>query len=234
MEALKQKWHWLDEKSASLSGRERGILCATLVVLILIVWMQVVLSPVQEQNKGSEQKMQQATEDITRYSLQMDELALKLEENPNEPLRQEQAQLQARLKELSEDIESQLSNLLPPRKMASVMQSVLADYQGLKLVSAKNLPVAPLKIQSTSLSESEDGLEDEEFTEAKDEAVIFVHGFEMKLEGSYFQTLQFIQKLEAMEGFYWQAFDYEVHAYPKAKITLQLNTLSLDEEWIGV
>ena len=66
------------------------------------------------------------------------------------------------------------------------------------------------------------------------EAVIFAHGFEMALSGNYFQTLSFLQHLEKMSGFYWQALDYEVEDYPNATITLQLNTLSLEEDWIGV
>ena len=37
-----------------------------------------------------------------------------------------------------------------------------------------------------------------------------------------------------MKGFYWTFLKYEVEEYPKAKITLQLSTLSLDEDWIGV
>ena len=56
----------------------------------------------------------------------------------------------------------------------------------------------------------------------------------MQFEGEYFQTLQFLQRLETVDGFYWQLFDYQVDGYPRAIITIQLNTLSLEEGWIGV
>ena len=70
--------------------------------------------------------------------------------------------------------------------------------------------------------------------EREQQTVLFAHGFEMVLSGGYFQTLAFLQHLEAMDGFYWQALDYRVGKYPKAEITIQINTLSLEEDWIGV
>ena len=57
----------------------------------------------------------------------------------------------------------------------------------------------------------------------------------MTLEGSYFQTLSFLKRLEDMEsGFFWRSVDYQVTDYPKAQIVIQIMTLSLEEEWIGV
>ncbi|TNC82399.1 MAG: hypothetical protein C9356_05125 [Oleiphilus sp.] len=237
MEALKQHWQVLDEKCAALSLRERGILLGTFLTLIAFVWLQFIMVPIQDQNKIHMQSLQQANDDLSRYAAQIQELTLKLGENPNDPLREEQKALQLRLNELAQEIESRLSNLVPPRKMATVMQAVLADYQGLKLRRARNLPVEPLKMQGTDKEVAADPQieADSDSPEAlSDDAVIFVHGFEMELEGEYFQTLRFLQRLETMEGFYWQAFDYVVDGYPKANITIQLNTLSLDEEWIGV
>lgn len=237
MEALKQHWQALDEKCAALSLRERGILLGTFLTLIAFVWLQFIMVPIQDQNKIHMQSLQQANDDLSRYAAQIQELTLKLGENPNDPLREEQKALQLRLNELAQEIESRLSNLVPPRKMATVMQAVLADYQGLKLRRARNLPVEPLKMQGTDKEVAADPQieADSDSPEAlSDDAVIFVHGFEMELEGEYFQTLRFLQRLETMEGFYWQAFDYVVDGYPKANITIQLNTLSLDEEWIGV
>lgn len=237
MDALKQQWQLLDEKCADLSLRERGILLGTFLTLILFIWLQFVYAPIQDQGKIHAQSLQQANEDLSRYASQMQELKAKLENNPNTPLRAEQKALQQRLDELAQDIEARLSNLVPPRKMAAVMQSVLTDYQGLKLRRARNLPVEPLKMQSTEAAVDKADFEENDTGSesfSNDDAVIFVHGFEMELEGEYFQTLRFLQRLEAMDGFYWQAFDYVVEGYPKAKVTIQLNTLSLDEEWIGV
>lgn len=233
MEALKTRWHDLNDKANNLSVRERAILFATLLVLILFVWLQFALTPMQEENKHKLAQLNQANEDIANFASQLAELQVQLEKNPNDPLRKEQKELKASLEQLAGQIAEQLSDLMPPQKMAEAMQEVLSDYQGLKLKKARNLPVTPLKLASSAGEGPENG--ESETDQNKDpEAVIFVHGFEMELEGEYFQTLNFIQRLEAMDGFYWQALEYDVQSYPKASIILQLNTLSLEEEWIGV
>ena len=130
---------------------------------------------------------------------------------------------------MKQDIEQRLSNLIEPELMADVMKSVLSDYKGLRLLSAKNLPVMPLEIKNSSKEKP-----DAETSEEVRQAVLFSHAFQMEFEGDYFQTLTFLKRLEEMKGFYWTMLHYQVEDYPQAKIILQLSTLSLEEGWIGV
>jgi len=223
-----EKWSELKDKTADLSLRERAILAIVLVVVVIFIWLETVYGKVETSQKQIERTkselMLQSMTQADRFS----ELTTLLAHDPNEPLKQKQVELNEQLVSLREQIEFRLSHLIAPEKMADVMQSVLSDYKGLKLISARNLPVEPLLIndkrekkQKTKHSEPQ-------------QAVIFAHGFEMVLSGSYFQTLEFLQRLEQMRGFYWQKLDYQVEKYPNAKITLHLNTLSLEEDWIGV
>lgn len=224
-----EKWQQLSEKTADLSLRERAILTSLTLVVILVLWLQFVFTPIEKQSDDIDRKKLALDQQIAEQSAKVASLAQSLQHNPNDALRTEQTRLQDTLDTLREEIEKQLDTLVPPEKMADLMRAVLSDYKGLSLVSAKNLPVESIEM-NTGQSAQEKGQNDESSVQA----VIFSHGFEIKLEGSYFQALEFVQALEAVSGFYWRQLDYEVKAYPKALITIQISTLSLEEEWIGV
>jgi len=223
------KWSELREKTAELSLRERGILTATFVALVVFVWLQFIFTPIEKIQAQHAKTLSSLNQQIASQSDRLVELTNLLANNPNQPLWDEQKELKEKMVELRKEIEARLSDLIAPEQMADVMRSVLSDYKGLDLVSARNLPVEPLK-----LNQSEEKKNTPNKEEDKDQAVIFAHGFELVLSGSYFQALEFLQHLEEMSGFYWRALDYQVIDYPKAKITVQINTLSLEEDWIGV
>jgi MSHA biogenesis protein MshJ len=223
------KWSEMSERFLTLTLRERAIALAVCIALCLFLWLQFAFSPFEDGQKNKRLSLMQNYDEITVLTEKLATFQQKIKADPNAPLREQELALNHQLKELGVEIEQHLSNLLAPQKMAQVLKTVLSDYQGLKLLKARNLPVQALTVPSAEETESSDGDEAE-----PDRAAIFSHGFEMQFEGEYFQTLQFLQRLETMEGFYWQLFDYQVDGYPRAIITIQLNTLSLEEGWIGV
>lgn len=231
---MMEKWQIWQEKVAALSVRERGILTGTLIVVLLVFWLQFIFTPIDKQSQQVKRQSQALNQQIASQAEQIASLAASLQNNPNDQLRAEQAQLKIELNELNEDIETRLDTLVPPEKMADLMREVLADYKGLSLVSAKNLPVEPIYLANAGEAKQASASATASNTGSKAQAAIYAHGFEMELSGAYFQALEFLKRLEALEGFYWQMLDYEVSRYPKATIIIRLSTLSLEEDWIGV
>lgn len=231
------KWHQLREKTAELSLRERGILTGTLIVLVIFIWLQTAFTDYEKKHSSFASQKNNLMQDKVDQSMRLSELTALLANDPNAALRLEQEEINASLQNLRREIEDRMSNLIAPEEMADLLKNVLSDYKGLDLLSARNLPVEPLNLKLTSKHAAEkDALDVSPEPPRSDEnqAVIFTHGFEMKLAGRYFQTIEFLQKLEGMNGFYWRMLSYKVDAYPKAEITIQLSTLSLEEDWIGV
>jgi len=228
-------WVSLKDKTELLSLRERAILAVTGVVLISVIWLQVVYTDIEVGQKEVAQQQSELNKQRVAQSERLNELVSLLAHDPNSALRQEQKSLNETLLSLRTKIEGRLSHLIAPEKMADVMKQVLSDYKGLTLLSAKNLPVEPLQLETTAAEKiGHKNLSDITRDQSEPQAVIFAHGFEMVLSGNYFQALAFLQYLESMRGFYWESLSYKVSQYPKAKITVQLNTLSLEEDWIGV
>lgn len=226
-----EKWNELKDKTAALSLRERGIILAVAIVLVMFGWAQFFFLSFEKELKSTKGEVVrvQALEHAQQAELQA--LTVRLADDPNAQLFAEQQQIKQKLTALKEQIEVRLSHLIAPEMMADVMHTVLSDYKGLRLISAKNLAVEPLKFADVEKNTAK--IEPSNQGESS-QAVLFSHGFEMVLEGSYFQTVSFLERLESMEGFYWNLLKYEVSDYPSAQVTLQLSTLSLDEDWIGV
>jgi len=223
------KWYVLKDKTAALSMRERVILLLAVLAAVLFIWAQFFYLGFEKHLKQAQQELRQEQQRSIDQSDQLSLLMTRLAHDPNAVLLKEQSELQAQLDTLKQNIEERLRHLIEPELMADVMKKVLSDYKGLRLISAKNLPAAPLEIDT-----KEKAVSKEKDEASKSQAVLFSHAFQMELSGDYFQTLAFLKRLEQMQGFYWSMLHYEVQDYPQAKITLQLSTLSLDEGWIGV
>ena len=61
------------------------------------------------------------------------------------------------------------------------------------------------------------------------------HGLRIEFIGDYLTTLDYLKSLEKLEwGFFWDNFELEVKEYPDAKAAIEIFTLSLRQQWIGV
>lgn len=64
---------------------------------------------------------------------------------------------------------------------------------------------------------------------------VYKHGILLELNGNFASTLSYLRMLEKLPWkFYWDAMRFEIQEYPQAKISIIINTLSLDKEWVRV
>ncbi len=107
--------------------------------------------------------------------------------------------------------------MISAQMMPAVLQDVLADLP-LVLVSLRKLP-PEVEIDS----------------EIEGVPTVYRHGLRLELEGSYSDTLVYLERLEELTwSLAWEALDISMKEYPQASIILNLFTLSFDEVWLGV
>jgi MSHA biogenesis protein MshJ len=71
--------------------------------------------------------------------------------------------------------------------------------------------------------------------EQSDAPKLYRHSFVLNLRGSYLDCLRYLEDVERLPWhIYWSRLDVETDEYPVNDIVIELATLSLDEEWIGV
>ena len=61
------------------------------------------------------------------------------------------------------------------------------------------------------------------------------HGLRIELEGSFADTLAYLQQLEALPwDFYWDRLEIIAGEYPKNRISIEVYTISIGRLWLGV
>lgn len=223
---LGQKYGELAEKIENISLRERAMLLATLLIGVGFLWLQFAFDPMDSRQKNSVQLSATSDTRILELGAEQAVLMEKIRQDPNIVLRSQQQQLQKEIEEQRALLEEKLEGLIAPSKMADVLKQVMLATGGLRLIQVKNLPVE----KYSSSSDAEDDPADEEGS-----LPLFLHGFELVIEGGYYDLVDSLLKLEALdEGFQWSLLDYQVEKYPVGRAIIRVQTVSLEEQWIGV
>lgn len=220
---------WLRElfdRYDALSLRERSLVMAALLGAVALLWDFQLMGPLEQQRKRHREQITAVQRDITRLESAVEEIAKTSAARPEAALREQADRLRADIQLLDERLRGLTAGLIEPRQMTRVLEQLLAHKSGLRLASLRTLPPEAVMPESAA-GTGADG--------AAAAARIFKHGVELVLDGSYLDTLRFLEALEGLEWrFYWDRIELAVTDHPRATIKLTLYTVSLQEGWIGV
>ena len=138
--------------------------------------------------------------------------------------------LRQRVAEGEEAVRVYTSDLIDPSQMRLVLEELIRRQQGLTLISATNLAVQPL-------FETVEGEGGEASAAASSDAApkLYEHTLVLTLRGGYLDCLKYLETVERLPWhLYWAHMDFATDTYPLNTIVIELKTLSLEEEWIGV
>ena len=224
---MKQRIAKIAESVDRLSLRERLFVFAAGLVIVGGLWEAALAAPLEARKQLASDKVE-----ALRGRLQDLETALTTaadgmsEGMPNQLDRL--TSLRERVAANDEEVRVYTSDLVDPRQMRLVLEELLRRQAGLKLVSATNLPARRVLEDDSDPVESQ--AEDD-----TDAPRLYRHTLVLELEGSYLDCLTYLETVERLPWhLYWSRLDFAVNEYPRNKIVLELRTLSLDEEWIGV
>lgn len=214
------RWQKLGVQFYALSTREKSLI---LVAGLLLIIMGSYLWVIDEQLAKTSKLQQQLSVFKSQYlglEGEVAELQLALSKDPDRLLQQQIDELIKRNSELDNTLNSQTAKLVPADKMPQLLTNVLSKTHKVRLISMESL--AP------EISQLEKDRQDAKVH-------IYQHGVVVELEGSYFDITDYLQSLkDSPLKFDWRAFDYQVTDYPKARVTLELFTLSTSEAFIGM
>ncbi len=208
-------------KFDGLSVRERALVSLGVLGLVLFVSNSILMKPLDLQRAAVAQEL----DSLKQGSDAMSEVnAAQANGGPFGQALMEQRQLQLKLARVNGELNASSAGLVDPRRMSSLMRDLLAQQHGLKLISLKNLPVTSLVQQPTV-----NGAPPAPPTGP------YVHPAELIVEGSYLDVLAYLRAVEALPWrFYWKKLDLQVGEYPNSTVRIELCTLSMDKEWLGV
>lgn len=220
--SLRRWWRYpqaerLINRFLALAPREQKLLQITLHTLLTLVLVLLVLEPVWLSIKGQHQAAAQAEAEARQLQQQVQLLRDTPQQNPDDLLRRQLAQLANEQTLLDERISRLTDALVTPAQMVPLLKALLEQDSRLQLVALSSLPQQTLTLDA-----------------ADPEAVLYRHGLRIQLKATYPGLTAYQQRLDRLPWrIYWQTLDYRVTDYPYADVQIELYTLSLSEEVVG-
>lgn len=240
---MKQQWLLWQQKFDALNQRERVIVFVIALLVVYLILQSLVLDPLLRDRTVTLRQQQQLQQQIAELQEAKTVLNTQLDSGVNRAKEQRREQLRMQVNTLDEQIERSVLAMIPPQKMAQVLESVLLQDKNLKLLAIENRPGLPvLKTEDLEGNKSETNKSSRKKTNAPTTSAnasaapaLYQHSFVITLEGDYLSTIAYFNRLSELPWrFYWDSLIFSVDRYPKATITLTVHTVSLSEEWIGV
>ncbi|TFW10304.1 MSHA biogenesis protein MshJ [Oxalobacteraceae bacterium OM1] len=235
---MKLYWQKLAARIDALSSRERLMaFCIAALVLVALV-NTFAVDPLMAQH---EQLAKQAKQDEEQIAAVQAEIEARVAAHRNDP----DASAKTRLQELklqSVRLHGELlatqKGLISPDKMTQVLEDLLRRNAGLELVSLKKLP-ADLVTDPSSADNAPLPAQDVKAVKIaapeRESGAIYRHGVEIVIQGSYGDITRCLTELETMPWqLFWESAKLTVTEYPKARLTMNLFTLSLEKTWLNL
>jgi MSHA biogenesis protein MshJ len=140
--------------------------------------------------------------------------------------------LRARVAEGDAALRLYTSELVSPREMRLVLEELIRRQSGLRLLGATNLEPRPLLDDPVDADKSTAAS-----TTSTDSAApkLYRHALVLRVEGNYLDCLEYLRAVERLPWhLYWARFELKVGDYPTNTYSIEVRTLSVDKEWIGV
>jgi MSHA biogenesis protein MshJ len=223
------------------SLRERVVLLVVCCVMSGAFAYLTLLSPTLAAKDKSRREVMSKESESAALLTQIQAVA----KDRQDPDRDNKARIE-QLKQLLVDTEAGLNKkrdrIVPPEKIGSLLEEVLARHGKLVLVDMKSLPAKPLFDQKEEPSEQSAGRPGarkslEPAREQAQDAVrgIYRHGIEIRVRGSYLELVQYLVDLEKLPmQVFWSDALLESKDYPDIELKVTLFTVSFDKVWLTV
>jgi MSHA biogenesis protein MshJ len=226
---VKQYWERYAAQFNARNSRERALI---FVMVLVVAWSLVsalLLDPLLAKKKGLTQEASQQQAQIQQLQAQIGAILSGGRLDPDAATRVRLAALNQKLAQSRAALQGVQQSLVPPEKMARLLEDVLTQNRNLKLVSLKTLPLSGVleKPADAALPKSAE----------KEPAgpAIYKHGVEIAVSGSYAELAQYLDTMEKLPWqMIWGKAEMRAQEYPLVTLTITLYTLSMDKTWMAI
>lgn len=231
---MKQYWLRFAANMDARNQRERALIFFTALILVGGLGNMLVLDPLAAKAKSlrAEQSSQQG---------QLAEIAAKIRaiessgrSDPDAPMRQKLAELREEQKQTAAALQGTQQSLVAPDKMARLLEDMLSQNRGLKLLSLRTLPVSDVLDAETVPARAAPAGNGGAVAQPPSSG-IFKHGVEISVAGSYADLTRYLENLENLPWrMFWGKVRMKVVEYPQVTLTITVYTLSMDRAWLSI
>lgn len=209
-----------------MSLRERALIFGAAALLLVSLIDSLFLNPLLQQQKRLSAQVVQQQEKMKEIQAQLAMLLQAKQADSTSPQRERIRQLRQQIADGETYLQGRRDKLVPPDKMAALLEQMLRRNGRLQLVAMETLPVTPF-IEPAADADVQPA--------AALETQMYKHGVQITVRGSYADLLQYLTALEKLPTrMFWGVAKMNVVQHPSVELTLTLYTLSLDKTWLQV
>jgi MSHA biogenesis protein MshJ len=231
--AMKQRLTALSARVDALSLRERALVFAAAVAVVGFAGQQLVLAPIYRQQDVLQEQIDQQRNNMAGIDA---EIVAKVTAYQNDPDAASRTRLESVKRESAQLADSLLAmqhGLVPPERMAPLVDAILRANGRLQLVSMRTLPVETISGRAATAAGATPAAAPAAAEAARAPDMLYRHGVEVTVRGNYLDMVNYMSALEAMPTrLFWGKAQLDVEEYPASRLTLTLYTLSLDRNWM--
>ena len=240
---MNQRWEALQQRINGLNQRERLLVMLTAMVVVAMFLYVLLVEPLVEKRQSNQRQLKEIAAQLNSQQSEKTILEAELQAGVNRQKQRQRDQLKEEVAALDQQIQQSVVAMIPPDETPQVLEQLLLDSKGLKLLGLENHPVATLvglgELGEVQTGEQQGGEQaaqaQQNQTEQGEPLGLYKHSFTLRLSGDYLSVLDYFEKLAKLPWhFHWDALNYQVDEYPNAVVELEVHTVSMSEEWIGV
>lgn len=226
---MKQLWQRYAGAFDALSLRERAMIFAAAAVVLITLAYVGMLEGEEGRHKRLSSGLAQKQAEMKALEDQVVKLIGARGEDPDREAKKRLAEVRAELAQIEAGIGAEERKFTAPAQMRSVIEGLLGRNRAVALQSLRTLPVTSIAESRAATGEAKPP------PAAAADRLIFRHGVELTVSGSYLDLLGYVRDLERLPTqLYWGALEIDAAAYPKVLMKLTVYTLSLDRAWLNV
>lgn len=230
---MKRLWKQYVDRVDAATLRERIMMFGAAVVVVVALLNAALIEPELVKQRRLSREVAQRQTEIKTLQAQLETLARMREGGLDQTDQRRLDEIRKRTAELEAKLVQEQHKFAPPEQIGAMLEEMLARNRRLMLVDMRTLPAATLggadkpaaaKPAAAAAAPPPAGA-----------ALIYRHGVELTVSGSYLDLLAYLKDLEKLPSqMYWGRLELSVAKHPQVTLKLSVYTLSLDPAWMRV
>lgn len=230
---MKNMFDRLRSRFDALNRRERMFVVLASWLAVLFILDAAAVEPARRSSASAAKVVAEKRGEVARLEADLAGLRSRKSQDPDAQAKKHIVELEGRIAAIDAQLEMARSRIVPPDRMAGLLEQVLKRNRRLELVSLRSLPPEALvkgeKQGGTAASST-----GKEQTQSQ-QGALYRQGMELTLGGSYLDMLDYVAQLEQLPWkMYWGRMELKVEKYPRAMLRLHVYTLSMDKAWLSI
>ena len=227
---MRQLWLRYADRIDAMTLRERVFLFGAVTIALVALLDTLLLDGEKKKERRLSATIAQRQAETKALEAQVAKLAANPVQDAERARRERLAEVKRLLGETEAAIAAEERKFTAPEQMKQIVEEMLARNRGVQLIAMRTLA-------TTSIAEARapSGPKPAAKPSRPGERLIYRHGMELTVSGSFPQLLRYLEQLEGLRTqLYWSELDLNAASYPSHTMKVVVYTLSLDPAWLNV